>query len=89
MDYVGQCKVLAKHCIIGTFISLCEKLAKLHSPFQMACQKAKMKLLLLPYYLKVVGIIAALVPSSCEIWVKRKKEKKKREKIIDVCLWIL
>ena len=41
---------------LSTFGSSCEKLAKLHSPFQMAHQKVKMKLSPIPYYLKVVGI---------------------------------
>ena len=49
-------RTLCETLHLSTFRSSCEKLAKLHSPFQMACQKVKMKLSPIPYYLKVVGI---------------------------------
>ena len=50
---------LCKTLHLSTFGSSCEKLAKLHSPFQMAHQKVKTKLLPIPYY-KVVEIKLAL-----------------------------
>ena len=53
MNFIGtSCETLR----LSTFGSSCEKLAKLHSPFQMARQKVKTKLSPIPYYRKVVGI---------------------------------
>ena len=53
MNFIGtSCETLR----LSTFGSSCEKLAKLHSPFEMACQKVKTKLSPIPYHLMVVGI---------------------------------
>ena len=57
MNLIGT---LCKTLCLSTFRLLCEKLAKLHSPFQMAHQKVKTKLLPIPYYLNVVGIFEGI-----------------------------
>ena len=66
MNFIGtSCEMLR----LSTFRSSCEKLAKLNSPFQMACQKVKTKLSPIPYYLKVVGMTIHTPPTSRDVMV--------------------